>query len=171
MIPNSKPTFAATRWDHDVPMTATIVLLLVLALALFVAEAHVSSGILGALGIAALVGAGLVYRDQGHSLPIVVIVAVALLLGALVLLAGRKALAAHRNEPVRTGYEEMAGTIAEVRSTLDPEGQVFTQGAIWHARLSDREGRVAVGDRVRVESVDGLTLVVRPEAETEEGAS
>src|SRR5258708_39720641 len=117
MIPNSKPTFAATRWDHDVPMTATIVLLLVLALALFVAEAHVSSGILGALGIAALVGAGLVYRDQGHSLPIVVIVAVALLLGALGLLPGRKALAAHRTDPVRTGYEEMPGTVRRGRPT------------------------------------------------------
>jgi membrane-bound serine protease (ClpP class) len=152
-------------------MTATIVLLLVLALALFVAEAHVSSGILGALGIAALVGAGLVYRHQGHSLPVVVIVAVAVLLGVLVFLAGRKVLAAHRNEPVRTGYEEMAGVVGEVRSTLAPEGQVFTQGAIWSARLRDGEGRVAVGDRVRVESVDGLTLVVRPEAETEQEAS
>jgi membrane-bound serine protease (ClpP class) len=152
-------------------MTAVIVLLLVLALVLFIAEAHVPSGILGILGIAALVGAGLVYRHQGHSLPIVVIVAVALVLGVLVLLAARKVLAAHRNEPVRTGSEEMAGMTAEVRSTLAPEGQVFAQGAIWHARLRDGEGRVAVGDRVKVESVDGLTLVVRPEAETEEGAS
>jgi membrane-bound serine protease (ClpP class) len=152
-------------------MTATIIALLVLALVLFIAEAHVSSGILGTLAIAALVGAGVVYRDQGHSLPVVVIVAVALLLGALVLLAARKVLAAHRNEPVRTGYEEMRGATAEVRSPLDPEGQVFLQGAIWHARLRSGGGRVAVGDRVIVESVDGLTLMVRPEAETEEGAS
>jgi membrane-bound serine protease (ClpP class) len=152
-------------------MTSVIVLLLVLALVLFIAEAHVPSGILGILGIGALIGAGLIYRHQGHSLPIVVIVAVALLLGVLVLLAGRKVLAAHRNEPIRTGSEEMAGMTAEVRSTLAPEGQVFAQGAIWHARLRNGEGRVAVGDRVKVESVDGLTLVVRPEAETEEGAS
>ncbi|HEY5054436.1 MAG TPA: NfeD family protein [Solirubrobacterales bacterium] len=152
-------------------MTATIVVLLVLALVLFVAEAHVSSGILGVLGIAALVGAGLVYRHQGHSLPVVVIVAVALLLGVLVLLAGRKVLAAHRNEPIRTGSEEMRGATAEVRSPLDPTGQVFAQGAIWHARLHDPESRVTVGDKVIIESVDGLTLVVRPEAETEQGAS
>lgn len=152
-------------------MTAAIVLLLALALALFVAEAHVPSGILGILGIAALVGAGLIYRDEGHSLPVVVIVAVALLLGVLVLLAGRKALAAQRNEPVRTGYEEMRGAIAEVRSTLDPEGKVFVQGAIWHARLRDGEGRASLGDRVRVESVEGLTLVVVPLTEPEEGAN
>jgi len=152
-------------------MTATIVLLLVLALVLFIAEAHVPSGILGILGIAALVGAGLVYRHEGHRLPVVVIVAVALLLGGLVLLAARKVLHAYRNEPVRTGYEEMAGATAEVRSPLDPEGQVFVQGAIWHARLRGGEGQVPVGGRVRVESVDGLTLLVRPEAETEEGAT
>jgi membrane-bound serine protease (ClpP class) len=149
-------------------MTATIVLLLLVAVVLFIAEAHVPSGILGILGIAALVGAGLVYRDQGHSLPVAVIVGVAIVLGGLVLLAGRKALAAHRNEPVRTGYEEMAGTIAEVRSTLDPEGQVFLEGAIWAARLRDGAGRVPVGDKVRVESVDGLTVVVAPVAETEQ---
>ena len=151
-------------------MTATIVLLLIAALVLFVAEAHVPAGILGVLGIAALVGAGLIYRNEGHSVPVVVIVAVALLLGALVVLAGRKALAAYRNEPVRTGYEELAGAVAEVRSDLDPEGKVFVQGAIWHARLRNGEGRAVVGDRVTVESVDGLTLVVKAEAETTEGA-
>ncbi len=152
-------------------MTATIVLLLVLAVVLFIAEAHVPSGILGILGVAALVGAALVYRHQGHSLPVVVIVAVALLLAVLVLLAGRKALAAHRNEPVRTGYEEMSGKIAEARSDLDPDGKVFIQGAIWGARLADQEERVSVGDRVVVESVDGLTLVVAPVTATEQGAN
>lgn len=151
-------------------MTAEIVLLLVLAVVLFIVEAHVPSGILGILGIGALVAAGLIYRDEGHRLPIVVIIAVALVLGALVILAGRKALAAYRNEPVRTGFEEMKGTIAEVRTTLDPEGQVFAQGTVWHARLGDGEGRATLGDRVRVESVEGLTLVVVPVTGTEEGA-
>ena len=87
-----------------------------------------------------------------------------------VLLAARKVLAAYRTEPVRTGYEELAGATAEVRSPLDPEGQVFVQGSVWHARLANGEAPVPVGGRVRVESVDGLTLVVRPEAATEEGA-
>ena len=152
-------------------MTAEIVLLLVLALVLFVVEAHVPSGVIGILGVGALVAAGLLYRDEGHSLPIVVIVAVALVLGALVILAARKVLAAYRNEPVRTGYEEMRGKVAEVRSTLDPEGQVFVHGSVWHARLRDTAGRATLGDRVRVESVDGLTLVVVPVNGTEEGAN
>ncbi len=150
-------------------MTTTIVLLLLIAMVLFIAEAHVPSGVLGILGIGALIGAGLIYRDEGHELPVAVIVAVALVLGALVLFAARKALAAYRNEPVRTGNEEIRGAIAEVRRTLDPEGQVFVQGAVWHARLVDPGKPVPLGDRVRVESVDGLTLMVGPVTGTEEG--
>ena len=36
----------------------------------------------------------------------------------------RKVLAAHRDQPVRTGTEEMVGAGAEARTALDPEGQV-----------------------------------------------
>ncbi len=151
-------------------MTAEILLLLALAVGLFIAEAHLPSGVLGVLGIAAFVWAGLLYRDQGHNLSIVVIVAGALALGAFVLFAARKVLATYRTEPVRTGYEELAGAIAEVRSPLDPEGQVFAQGTLWRARVAGGADPVPVGGRVRVESVDGLTLTVRPEAATEEGA-
>ena len=151
-------------------MSVAIVLLLALAIALFIAEAHVPSGILGLLGIASFVVAGLLYRDEGHSVPIAAIVIVALVLGGFVLFASRKVLAAYRTEPVRTGYEELAGATAEVRSSLTPEGQVFVQGSVWRARLVNSEGSVPVGGRVRIESVDGLTLMVRPETATEEGA-
>jgi membrane-bound serine protease (ClpP class) len=151
-------------------MSVAIVLLLALAIALFIAEAHVPSGVLGILGISAFVAAGVLYRDEGHDLPIAVIVVVALVLGGFVLFAARKVLAAYRTEPVRTGYEELAGATAEVRSPLDPEGQVFVQGTLWRARLANGEGSVPVGGRVRIESVDGLTLMVRPETAIEEGA-
>ncbi len=151
-------------------MSAEILLLLALAVGLFIAEAHLPSGVLGVLGIAAFVWAGLLYRDEGHNLSIVVIVAGSLALGAFVIFAARKVLATYRTEPVRTGYEELAGAVAEVRSPLDPEGQVFAQGTLWRARLAGGEGSVPVGGRVRIESVDGLTLMVCPETATEEGA-
>ena len=86
----------------------------------------------------------------------------------------RKVLEAHRDEPVRTGPEELVGSLAEARSALDPEGQVWIEGALWRARLDDGAGRVEPGDRVRVEAIEGLTLVVRPESpagQAEEGAS
>jgi len=76
---------------------------------------------------------------------------------------GRKVLAAHRDEPVRTGPEELIGARAEARTSLDPEGQVWIEGALWRARLSDDAAPLRPGDRVTVEAVEGLTLVVRSE--------
>ena len=54
------------------------------------------------------------------------------------------------------------GDLGEVREPLDPEGQVFVEGALWRARVADRESRIDPGNRVRVKSVDGLTLEVEP---------
>jgi membrane-bound serine protease (ClpP class) len=79
------------------------------------------------------------------------------------LLVGRKVLTAHREEPVRTGSEELLGAAAEARTSLDPDGQVWIEGALWQARLAADGEALRPGDRVRVEAVDGLTLVVRPE--------
>ena len=49
-------------------------------------------------------------------------------------------IAAHRDEQVRTGSEEMVGSVAEARTTLDPEGQVWIEGALWRARARRRRG-------------------------------
>jgi membrane-bound serine protease (ClpP class) len=138
------------------------VALLAIALVLFVIEAHVPGGLFGILGTAALVGAGFAYRDDGHDLPIAVIIVTALILGAFFVFAGQKVIRAHRDEPVRTGWEELVGSTGEVREPLDPEGQIFIQGALWKARLDDGASRVDAGNRVRVKSVDGLELVVEP---------
>jgi membrane-bound serine protease (ClpP class) len=87
---------------------------------------------------------------------------------------GRKVLEAHRDEPVRTGSEELVGASAEARTALDPEGQVWIEGALWRARLAGDGVPLRPGDRVTVEAVDGLTLRVRPaepsDAPAEEGA-
>lgn len=86
----------------------------------------------------------------------------------------RKVLAAHREQPIRAGHEELIGASAEVRTSLDPEGQVWIEGALWRARLPSDGGPLRPGDRVRVEAVEGLTLKVRPEppseSPSEEGA-
>jgi membrane-bound serine protease (ClpP class) len=150
-------------------VSLAVVLLLALAVALLIAEAHIPSGVLGAFGIGSLILAGVLYREEGHDLPIVAIVLVALALGGFVWFASRKVLATYRSQPVRTGYEELNGAVAEVRSPLNPEGQVFVQGSVWSARLAPGEAPATVGGRVRIESVDGLTLIVRPVAETEKG--
>jgi membrane-bound serine protease (ClpP class) len=90
---------------------------------------------------------------------------VALLLGGFMAFAVRKVVQARRN-PVITGWEEMIGAEGEVRDRLDPNGQVFVRGALWKASLADgagaEDGALERGVRVRVESVEGLTLRVRP---------
>ena len=141
-------------------MTALAIALLVAAVFLFIAEAHAPTTVLGLLGVGCLVGAGFAWRDAGHDLPVAAIVIAGVILAAFIVFASRKALAAHRDEPVRTGSEELVGATAEVREPLDPTGQVFVQGALWQARSSG--GTIAPGNRVRIKSVDGLTLEVEP---------
>jgi membrane protein implicated in regulation of membrane protease activity len=52
----------------------------------------------------------------------------------------------------------------EVRAPLDPNGQVFIQGALWRARATGAD-EIVLGTRVRVKAVDGLTLEVEPVAD------
>jgi membrane-bound serine protease (ClpP class) len=143
-------------------VTGLAVALLVLALVLFIAEAHAPTTVLGLLGVGALVGAAFAYRDDGHDIAVAWIVVGGVILAGFVVFASRKALQAHRDEPVRTGWEEVVGSVGDVREPLDPSGQVFVGGALWRARPTDEGSEIGVGNRVRVESVDGLTLVVRP---------
>jgi membrane-bound serine protease (ClpP class) len=143
-------------------MTELAIALLVVALLLFIAEAHAPTTVLGLLGVCALVGAGFAWRDAGHDLPVAAIIIAGVILAGFIVFASRKALAAHRDQPVKTGYEELVGDLGEVREPLDPEGQVFIEGALWRARVANRGSRIDVGNRVRVKSVDGLTLVVEP---------
>jgi membrane-bound serine protease (ClpP class) len=62
-----------------------------------------------------------------------------------------------RNRAVRTGVENLVGSVGEVVEPLQPVGQVRVLGELWQARASDELGR---GSAVRVVDVDGLTLVV-----------
>jgi membrane-bound serine protease (ClpP class) len=57
----------------------------------------------------------------------------------------------------KTGAEAMIGEEAEVVSACRPVGEVRVQGELWQARCD--EGADA-GDTVRIERLDGLTLVV-----------
>jgi membrane-bound serine protease (ClpP class) len=58
-----------------------------------------------------------------------------------------------------TGAEAMIGEDAEVARACRPDGQVRIKGELWQARC---EAGADVGDNVRVERLDGLTLIVSP---------
>jgi membrane protein implicated in regulation of membrane protease activity len=57
----------------------------------------------------------------------------------------------------QTGAEAMIGRVAEVVAPCHPTGQVRVQGELWEARCAEGAD---VGQSVRIEELDGLTLVV-----------
>ena len=60
----------------------------------------------------------------------------------------------------QTGAEAMIGEVAEVVVPCHPNGQVRVHGELWSARCA--EGADA-GESVRIQRLEGLTLVVVPE--------
>jgi len=64
---------------------------------------------------------------------------------------------AHRRQ-VAAGREDLIGKTAEVRTVMEPKGNVFIQGEIW-AAISE-SGRIEPGEEVIVTRVDGLKLWV-----------
>lgn len=125
-----------------------------------------TGGVLAVLGVLGLTAAGVVAFGSDSDVADYAggaLIALGVLSGITFYFVTRKVWEAHRNDRVRTGAEEMVGGAAEARSSIDPEGQVWVEGALWRARLADGAAPIRLGDRVRVEAVDGLTLVVRPE--------
>lgn len=148
----------------QLPVNAVGVILFFVAIVLFVLELKVGGHAVFAVGgIAALIASGLLLFNTGNgpfSIDVPVVIFAAALLGGLTMFAVSKAVQA-RHGPVSTGWEELVGREGVVRAPLDPAGQIFIQGALWRARLSDPAAEPPpVGDRVRVDSVDGLTLSV-----------
>jgi membrane-bound serine protease (ClpP class) len=128
-----------------------------------------TGGVLALLGVAGLTAAGVVAFNSDSDFADFAgggLIALGAISGIAFFFVSRKVLAAHRNISVRTGTEEMVGSAGEARSSIDPDGRVWLGGTFWSARLADGASPIGLGDRVRVEAVDGLTLVVRPDPHT-----
>ena len=135
-------------------------LLMLLGVALLVVDVHVTTH--GALTVAGLislaVGSIMLFQNAPGfhtSKPLVISIAVAL--GAVWVFAISKAVQV-RHSPVEVGPQLIAGSIGEVRG----DGLVYVNGELWQARTPDGQ-ELHRGERVRVESLDGLVLTVRPE--------
>jgi membrane-bound ClpP family serine protease len=154
-------------------MSTLGVLLVLVGAGLMVAEAHLPSH--GALGVGAATaltaGVVLALSGAGAAGATVVAAGVAVAVAGLVVvwLLVVKSIAAHRLT-VRSGPRALAGRVATVRTVPAPIGQVSLDGALWRARMWDLEEEgvpLAEGSAVVVESIDGLTLTVRPAEEWE----
>jgi membrane-bound serine protease (ClpP class) len=144
------------------PISWAGLLLMILAVGFFVAEAFVPSH--GALalagGLSFVIGALMLFdpAGEGYQVSIWVALAVGGTLALVTAIVITKAVRARR-APTKTGREEMVGDVGVVRRAIAPAGLVNVHGEIWKAHTDGEP--LAVGETVRVDSVgDDLVLEV-----------
>jgi len=69
-------------------------------------------------------------------------------------------------KPIITGRESLAGREGYVVLRLDPNGIVHVAGEQWSASLVAGEKPLRQGEKVKVERVEGVRLIVRRLEET-----
>ena len=139
--------------------------LIALGVLLIIAESFAPSfGTLGLGGIVSFViGSVMLLDDEvpGFGIAWQLIGAMALA-GSLVLLAIVSFAVRARRRPIVTGGEALLAERAEAIESFDSKGVVRIHGELWNAtsRMPVRQGQ-----RLRILSRDGLTLVVEPESD------
>ena len=143
------------------PINYAGLMLILLGVGLFIAEAFITShGVLGAGGtISMAIGSVMLIESASPYLRISwsVIVPVVALSALLFIITVSLAVRIHR-EKADTGKEGMPGLEAEAKTDIHASGQVFVRGEYWNA-WSDEP--IKKGERVKVESVQGLKLKVK----------
>lgn len=145
------------------PINVAGIVLILLAVALFIAEVFTPTfGLLTAAGVAAFLVGGLMLFDRaavGFRLPLGFIVSSAVLTAAFFLFVVGKGLKAQRL-PVRVGKETLIGRTTTARTPIDSStGKVFVEGELWSATS---ETPIAEGEPVEVVGSEGLILKVKP---------
>jgi membrane-bound serine protease (ClpP class) len=146
------------------PVSWAGILLMLLALGFFVAEAFVvSHGALALAGAVAFVIGSLMLFDpagDAYQVSLPVALGVAATMALMVGLVVAKLVQVRRAEVV-TGQEELIGQLGVVRQAVDPVGLVFVHGELW--RATTRGEAIPPGRQVRIEGLDdALTLTVAP---------
>jgi len=147
---------------HLLPIRFAALAMILVAFALFVAEAKFAShGVLTAGGIALLTLGSLLLVDSPVPelrVHLVTALAVSVPLGLITALLMTIAVRARRNKIV-TGEQGLVGEVGIAQTALFPAGKIFVHGELWDAISS---ATVPAGERVIVRQVDGLTLRVDP---------
>jgi membrane-bound serine protease (ClpP class) len=147
------------------PVNYAGLLLMLFGLALFALEVKVTSfGLLTAGGVVSLIfGSMMLFDSTSPELQLSLSVVVPVVLGftAIAAFLVQLGLAAQRR-PAVTGVEGMINETGEAMTSIEPgtAGRVRVHGEIWSA-ISNQP--IVAGERVRVASLDGLTLTVRKE--------
>ena len=110
--------------------------------------------------VALLVGSLTLFNipDRSIGLSLGTVFAVVGVSAALSIFVLSKALMIQRKKPV-TGTNTLIGAVGGVRRDLTPNGTIAIRGEYWDAHSV--EGTIRLGERVRVQGIDGRTLLVR----------
>ncbi len=146
-------------------MVALGLVLLIAGLVSLAVEAHAPAhGALAVPGIGAI-AAGTVLAVDGAGGGLAVGLVAALVIAASALgvaaVALRRGVAA-RHRRIRSGPEALTGRIGVVQTWTGGGGQVALDGGLWTAAPEQGCEQLSAGDRVVVDAIHGLTLVVRP---------
>jgi len=143
------------------PINYTGLALIVLGLALVIAEIFVTSfGILGIGGIVSLIlGSFILFDTPGEALPLNrgIVFTAATTLGAVILSLGYLVIRSQRGKPAL----EKAGLIGEtgeVIARIAPQGKIRVHGEIWNA---ESEEPLEVGEKAVIHKIEGLRASVR----------
>jgi membrane-bound serine protease (ClpP class) len=146
------------------PINVTGLLLIMLGIGLLVLELKLPSfGALGIGGVVSLILGSIVMMGDTPELRVGLrlIVPAMLAFGGIFLFLGRLALTSQRR-PAVSGAAGMVGIEGTALSALGPqqEGRVAVRGEIWSAIAAEQP--ITAGERVRVRTLKGLTLIVEP---------
>lgn len=146
---------------QTLPINYAGLMLIILGIALFIAEAFITShGVLGVGGAIAMAFGSMMLIDSPDPalrLSWTVIVPVIAASALLFIVTLTVAIRAQR-EKVDTGKEGLIGLTGEARTDITDKGQVFVRGEYWNAWSDER---ITKGDRIEVLAVKGLRLKVK----------
>jgi len=149
---------------QTLPINYAGLLLILLAIVLFIAEVKVAShGLLAAGGITAMILGSLMLIKSSEPFMRISLAAILATTGATAaffIFMVTMALKTQRQKTT-TGVEGLIGQVGTARTPLRPEGRIFVGGELWSARC---EEGAETGDKVRVQAVKGLMLMVGKEA-------
>lgn len=142
------------------PVNYAGLLLILLALALFIADIKVTShGLLTVGGIVSMVLGSLMLINTNAPylrISLSIIVPAALLTAGFFTFLLSLAVKAQRRGVV-SGHEGLVNLVGVAQGPIGPAGKVFVHGELWNARSSEP---IRPGEKVKVVKVEGLNLTV-----------
>lgn len=146
----------------SLPVNYTGLILMLLSFVLFILDVKAPThGILTVCGILALaIGSLILFKadPQFAKLSVALVAAIVISTTALMVFVLPLILKAQKRK-ASSGTESLADTVGETKTDLTPKGIIHIKGEDWYAESLD--GIIKTGEKVKVDSVDGLIVKVR----------